>query len=340
MRILVTGCAGFIGSNLVDRLLLDGHEVIGFDNLSTGHLEFLEQARSSAQFQFLTGDILQLDQLRPAMLGVELVFHLAANADVRHGTDDPTRDLEQNTLGTFNVLETMRATGVHRIAFSSSGAVYGEPDVFPTPEDAPFPVQTSLYGASKLACEALISAYSAGYGFAGTIFRFVSILGRRYQHGHVIDFYRSLLADPTAITVLGDGMQRKSYLDVDDCIRAVTRLTFETVEGVEIYNLGNSEHCTVDESLNWITAELGLNPRRAYAGGRRGWVGDSPFVFLDTSRAQAQGWGPKVSVREAVLRTVAFLEKNHWLLERSGRVAIPSGSERPDSRSLHAREAQ
>lgn len=309
----MTGCAGFIGSNLVDRLLADGNEVVGFDNFSSGRMEFLQKANSSPEFKLVRGDVLDRNQLQSSMEASEIVIHMAANADVRFGLNDPNRDLEQNTLGTFNVLEAMRANGVSRIAFASSGAVYGEPAVFPTPEDAPFPVQTSLYGASKLACEGLISAYCEGYGMSGYIFRFVSILGERYSHGHVFDFYTSLLANPDEIHVLGDGQQRKSYLYVQDCIDAILLVMRKETARVSIYNLGNLTHCTVDDSLDWITEQLGLRPERQYAGGERGWIGDSPFVYLDTNRAQSLGWRPKLSMREAVLRTLAYLSENQQL---------------------------
>src|SRR4051794_38528638 len=218
MQAFVTGAAGFIASNLVDRLLADGHTVVGFDNLSTGFERFLEPARASQLFRFVQGDLLDTSALNAAARGADMVFHLAANADVRFGTEHPRKDLEQNTIATFNVLEAMRANAIKRIAFSSTGSVYGEAKVIPTPEDAPFPLQTSLYGASKLAGEGLIAAYGEGYGFEGCIFRFVSILGERYSHGHVFDFYKSLRDDPTKLRVLGNGKQRKSYLYIGDCV--------------------------------------------------------------------------------------------------------------------------
>ena len=198
VKAFVTGAAGFIGSNLVDRLLAAGHEVTGFDNFSTGFLRFLEGAQANPRFRLMEGDLLDLDAVKRAMTGADFVFHLAANADVRFGPDHPRRDLEQNTIVTWNVLEAMRAAGVRRIAFASTGSVYGEPEIFPTPETAPFPVQTSLYGASKLAAEGMIAAYATAFGFQAYIFRFVSILGERYTHGHVLDFYRQLLEHPGA----------------------------------------------------------------------------------------------------------------------------------------------
>jgi UDP-glucose 4-epimerase len=210
----------------------------------------------------------------------------------------------------------MRANGVKRIAFSSTGSVYGEPSVFPTPEDAPFPVQTSLYGASKVAGEGLIQAYCAGFGFQGFIFRFVSILGERYSHGHVFDFYRKLRADPGRIEVLGNGKQRKSYLYVQDCIDAVLRVIERAAEPVQVYNLGTDGFCTVDDSLGWICEHLGVRPERAYTGGERGWVGDSPFIFLDTAKVRRLGWRPRLGIREGVLRTLDYLRANPWLLDQ------------------------
>jgi UDP-glucose 4-epimerase len=314
----VTGCAGFIGSNLVDRLLQDGHEVVGYDSFVTGQPEFLTEARRSPRFTLVQGDTLDLDSLARAMRGAACVFHLAANADVRHGTEHPRRDLDQNAVATFNVLEAMRATGVRRLAFASTGSIYGEPTVFPTPEDAPFPVQTSLYGASKLAAEGLIQAYCEGFGFQGYIFRFVSILGERYTHGHVFDFYRQLRADPSRLRVLGNGKQRKSYLYVQDCIDAMLLAMARSGQTINILNLGADEYCEVDDSIGWICEHLGMSPERVYAGGARGWIGDSPFIFLDCSRMRALGWKPSLSIREGLIRTLHYLERNPWLMDRRG----------------------
>ena len=250
-----------------------------------------------------------------SLAGHDIVFHLAANADLRFGTEHPRRDLEQNTVATFNVLEAMRATGGRRIAFASTGSIYGEPDVFPTPETCPFPVQTSLYGASKLAGEGLIAAYCAGFGFQGYVFRFVSILGERYSHGHVFDFYRKLRANPSEIEVLGDGRQRKSYLYVQDCLDAMLTVLREAREPFNVYNLGTDHYCSVDDSLDWICAYLGVQPRRRYTGGERGWIGDSPFIFLDTSRVRALGWEATLTIRQAVERTLEYLQSEAWLLE-------------------------
>ena len=209
----------------------------------------------------------------------------------------------------------MRANGIKRIAFSSTGSIYGEPAVFPTPENAPFPVQTSLYGASKLAGEGLIQAYCEGFGFRGCIFRFVSILGERYSHGHVFDFYGSLRENPDVLQVLGNGRQRKSYLYVQDCLDAMLLAIERTTDPVGIYNLGTDEFCEVSESIGWITGHLGLSPKLEYTGGERGWIGDSPFIFLDCRRIRSLGWAPRLTIREGVLRTLDYLQGNSWLFE-------------------------
>ena len=315
MKAFVTGGAGFIGSNLVDRLLARGDEVVAYDNFSTGRREFLRDALSNPRFKLVEGDLLDGDAVSAAMGGADFVFHLAANADVRFGTEHPQRDLEQNTIATFRVLEAMRANGIKRIAFSSTGSIYGEPTVFPTPEDGPFPVQTSLYGASKLACEGLLSAYAEGFGFSSWIFRFVSILGERYTHGHVFDFYKRLRSDPDALHVLGNGKQRKSYLYVQDCIDAIFLATERAEAKTTILNLGTDEYCNVNDSIGWITGALGLSPKLTYAGGERGWIGDSPFIFLDCARMRRLGWAPKLSIQQGILRTLDYLRANPWVLE-------------------------
>lgn len=315
MKVFVTGAAGFIASNLVDRLLADGQEVVGYDNFSTGQEHFIEGALRSPRFHLHRQDLLNREALVRAMEGAELVVHLAANADVRFGLQHPTKDLEQNTIATSNVLEAMRATGVRRIAFASTGSVYGEASIIPTPEDSSFPVQTSLYAASKLAAEALIEAYCEGFGFQGFIFRFVSILGERYSHGHVVDFYRQLLAHPGELNVLGNGLQRKSYLYVQDCMDAMLLAIEKASNPVNILNLGTDEYCGVNDSIRWICEHLELTPKIHYGGGDRGWIGDNPFIFLDCSRMRALGWTPKLTIREGIVRTLTYLQNNRFLLD-------------------------
>jgi UDP-glucose 4-epimerase len=287
MRCVVTGAAGFIGSNLVDRLLEAEHEVIGVDNLSTGHRRFLERALAHPGFTFRELDLFDPSALDGLLGGADHVFHLAANADVRDGLEHPRRDLEQNTIVTWNVLEAMRRALVKRITFTSTGSVYGEATVIPTPELCPFPVQTSLYGASKLAAEGLISAYAEGYGMQATLLRLVSVLGERYTHGHVFDFVAAILH-----------LARR-----------------ERSSPVEIYNVGTDEYVSVDQSLEVICDELSVKPRRTYAGGDRGWVGDNPFIFLDCSKLRATRWSPRVSIRDGVRLTVRFLLQHPWVFD-------------------------
>ena len=320
-NIFVTGAAGFIGSNLVEVLLSRGRRVVGWDNFSTGQAEFLQVAEKQSGFQLRRGDNLDLPALTSAMAGCDTVIHLAANADVRFGLEHPKRDLEQNTLATFNVLEAMRANAIKRIAFASTGSIYGEASVVPTPEDAPFPIQTSLYGASKLAGEGLIESYCEGFGFEGYVFRFVSILGERYTHGHVFDFYHQLLEHPDYLKVLGDGAQRKSYLYVQDCVDAMLHVidlgtASQARHRVEVYNLGTNQYVQVNESIRLICGRLGLKPRLEYSGGTRGWVGDNPFIFLDTTKIRAVGWKPKLTIEEGINKTLQWLQENREALAR------------------------
>ncbi len=318
----VTGAAGFIGSNLVDRLLADGVTVTGWDNLSTGQERFLEGALKQPRFRLVRGDNLDLPALTAAMKGADFVFHLAANADIKDGWSHPRKDLEQNTIATFNVLEAMRANGVRRIAFSSTGSVYGEALVTPdrpTPETDAFPVQTSLYAASKTAGEGLISSYGEGGQLdEAYIFRFVSILGERYTHGHVFDFYQQLVAHPDHLRVLGNGRQRKSYLYVQDCIDALLHVTRhhtarDAKHRTQVYNLGTPEYVEVNQSIGYICAALGLKPRLDYTGGDRGWIGDNPFIFLDTKKISATGWKPALTIEQGIMRTLRWLQANRWV---------------------------
>ncbi|OGT57973.1 MAG: nucleoside-diphosphate sugar epimerase [Gammaproteobacteria bacterium RIFCSPHIGHO2_12_FULL_43_28] len=316
MKYFVTGCAGFIGSNMVDRLLQQHHEVVGIDNFSTGLQNFLDKANESADFTLVTGDLLDRDLVTKSMTGADIVLHLAANADVRFGVEHPHKDLEQNTIATFNVLEAMRANQIKRIAFASTGSIYGEANIIPTPETAPFPVQTSLYGASKLAAEGLIQAYCEGFDFEAHIFRFVSILGERYTHGHVFDFYKQLLQDPEKLFVLGNGKQRKSYLYIQDCIDAIFFALQHAKEKVNIFNLGTDEYCEVNNSIGWICDYLNVTPDKTYSGGERGWIGDNPFIFLDCSKIRKLGWQPKLTIRDGVTQTIKYLHENPWVLEQ------------------------
>ncbi|MCC6276287.1 MAG: NAD-dependent epimerase/dehydratase family protein [Oligoflexia bacterium] len=318
MKVLITGVAGFIGSHLADHYLAQGVQVAGIDNFSTGQSEFLVGANKNPGFKLFQSDLFNytntekiLKEFKP-----DAVVHLAANADVRFGLNHPRKDLEQGTICTFNILEASRQAGVKQFAYSSTGSVYGEPTVFPTPESCSFPIQTSLYAASKLAGEALIQSYAEGYGIKGYIFRFVSILGERYTHGHIFDFAKKIKANSKSIEVLGDGNQQKAYLYVGDCIRAIDHIMKTQNEKINIFNLGPDEYLTVNQSLDVICKTMNVQPTRDYTGGKRGWIGDSPFIFLDCTKLKKTGWKATRTIRESVEITLKYLLENSWLLER------------------------
>ena len=316
MRCLVTGASGFIGSNLTDQLLSHGHNVIGYDNFSTGRREFLDNALAKGNFQLVEGDILDKPHLASALDDCDIVYHMAANADIRGGIRDTRVDLEQNTLGTHSVLEAMREVGCRHIAFASSSAVYGNASIVPTPENLPMPVQISLYGASKLAGEGLVSAYCEAFDFHAQIFRFVSVLGERYTHGHVFDFVKQLRSDNSTLTILGNGLQRKSYMDVRDCVSGIMMAVDKAAGRCEVYNLGPNYYVSVNQSVDWICSRMQVTPKKIYSGGDRGWIGDSPFVWLDPTKIMAMGWEPKVSIESAITSTVDWLIANLWAMDR------------------------
>lgn len=310
MRILVTGAAGFIASNLIPRLLARGDEVFGADNFFLGKHAYVDPLRGRAGFHFHELDLLDLasvqslfEQARP-----DLVWHLAANSDISFGTKYTDFDLKGGTLVTYNVLETMRRTGVKNIIFSSSGAVYGEPSVMPTPEDyGPiFPI--SLYAASKVACESLITAYVHNYDLRCWIFRFGNIVGPNPTHGVIHDFVLRLRDNPRELQVLGDGTQAKPYVYVEDCLDGIEFGYRHAAESVNCYNLAVDDQTSVTEIAGWTIDAMGIDRSAIevkYSGGSRGWRGDVPQVKLDTRRMTALGWKPRLSSREAVRRTIA-----------------------------------
>ena len=314
MNILVTGGAGFIGSNLVEQLVLAGENVLVIDDFSTGRTEFLAHLQSFTNLAISRADLRSMSTLDSLMPGIDVVIHLAANADVRWGWEHPRRDIEQNLLVTHNVLESMRQHKVRRLIFSSTGSVYGNSTQVPSPEEVASSGQTSLYGASKLAAEAFISAYAEAGFIEATVFRFVSILGPRYSHGHVFDFVNQLLKDSSRLKVLGDGYQRKSYLHVSDCIQAIIR-RLTTTTSFEVLNLGTSEYCTVRDSISWITSEMSVAPYCTFTGGSRGWIGDNPFILLDTQQVLRTGWSPTKSIEQSVRETTRWLLGNDWVFE-------------------------
>jgi UDP-glucose 4-epimerase len=311
-NVFVTGGAGFIGSHLVDALLARGAFVVVYDDFRTGQVEFLPS--HSLKLRAIRGDVLDLPALKSAAAGCDFIFHFQANADVRGGKDNPRVDLEQNTIATWNALEAARVNGVKGFAFASSAAVYGEPEIFPTPENCA-PLQTSLYGASKVAGEAMIEAYCEYYDMRSFSYRFVSWIGERYTHGIVFDILKKLQRDPKRLSLLGDGTQKKSYLYVKDGVSGVMLGIDHATAQKNIFNLGHDYFITVLEVVKIILDELGAGDvKLEFAGGQRGWLGDSPLVQLDTTKIKSLGWQPQTSIEEGIRRTVRYLKANPQLL--------------------------
>ena len=311
---VVTGCCGFIGSHVTEFLVQKGYHVVGIDNLSTGNLRFLNKINKK-KFKFYKIDLLK-NKLDKCFINAQIVFHFAANADVRFGLSQRDKDIRQNIIVTHKILEQMVKYKIKKIIFSSTGSIYGEAKEIPTKENTSFPIQTSLYGASKLSAEGLISAYSEANYLKSYIFRFVSILGHRYSHGHVYDFLNQLTSNPRELYILGNGYQKKSYLHVSDCVNGMWFSIRKFKNKVNIINLGTSEYITVKESVKIICNKLGLKPKLKYSGGKRGWVGDNPFIFLDTKKANSAGWKPKYTIEKSIQNTVDYLLENKWILKK------------------------
>ncbi len=315
MRAFVTGAAGFIGGHIVETLIKRGHHVIGYDNFSTGFRRHLEPYENTGKLKVVEADILDGPCLIEHMKDVDIVFHLAANADVRGGAGNTAIDLEINVIGSHRVLEAARLNDVKDFVFTSSATVYGEPDQFPTPETYPG-IQTSVYGASKLGAEAYIQAYSEYYGMRSFIFRFVSWIGERYSHGVIFDFINKLRKSPKELEILGDGRQEKSYLHVEDGVAGVFCALDNAKDIKNLFNLGHTEIMNVTDLADIICDEMGLeNVNYKFTGGARGWLGDSPLVQLDITRIKELGFEPKISIEQGVRRTVRYLLENRWLLD-------------------------
>lgn len=309
MKILLTGAAGFIATNLIPRLLAEGHEVHGVDNFFLGKREYIERWSGEPGFVFHEMDLLEREVVVKLFHAIrpERVWHLAANSDISFGTKYTDFDLKGGTLVTYHVLEGMRLAGTREILFSSSGAVYGEPTVMPTPEDyGPlFPI--SLYAASKLACESLITAFAHNYGLRCWMFRFGNIVGPFPTHGVIYDFVLRLQKDPSRLDMLGDGTQSKPYVHVEDCLDGMMFGQQHASEAVNCYNLAVTDHTSVNQIAEWTLAAMGLDPRSVpivRSGGSRGWRGDVPQVRLDTRRMTALGWRARMSSDEAVRRSI------------------------------------
>ena len=311
--ILVTGGAGFIGSHLVERLLLD-NEVTVLDNFSSGRIEFLEPYRDIPDFHLLTGDLMNPKILDNAVSGKDFIFHLAANPDVKRGSEDTHVHLEQNVLATYNLLEAMRKNDVRQMAFTSTSTVYGEAAQVPTPEDYGPLLPISLYGASKLSCEALISSYCHTFQMQSWIYRFANIVGERGTHGVLVDFIRKLRENSGKLEILGSGKQRKSYLEVKDCIRAMIHAVEHSSGEVNVFNIGSEDSVDVTEIADIVVGQMGLDGvEYNYTGGidGRGWRGDVKLMLLSIEKIKMLGWSPELgSARALEVAVKALLKEN------------------------------
>jgi UDP-glucose 4-epimerase len=306
---LVTGGCGFIGSHLVDRLMKMG-SVIVYDNLSSGKKAYIAGHIGKKNFKFIKADLLNKAMLIKPMRQADIVFHMAANPEIRIGQTKPEVDFQQGVVATYNVLEAMRVAGVKKIIFSSSSTVFGEPAIRPTSEDYTPMQPISVYGASKMACEGLISAFCHMFGMRAWIFRFANIVGSRGTHGILVDFLDKLKKDRRQLEVLGNGRQRKSYLLVQDCVDGMLFALKHAKQRVNIFNLGTDDDIVISEIAKIVLEEAGLgNTKIRYTGGSRGWHGDVPLMLLDTTKLKELGWNVKYDSRCAVRRAVSALIK-------------------------------
>lgn len=300
-RCFLTGGAGFIGSHLADRLLAEEKTVTVYDNLSSGRREWIEPNIGQPKFTFIEADLLDAPNLKEAMAGHNLVIHLAANTDIPGGNEDVRLDLENCTIATHNVLEAMRATGIRRLLFASTSAVYGEAPVIPTSEQIGPLLPISLYGAAKLACETLISAYCHIFNMQAWMFRFGNVVGGRMGHGVIYDFIQKLKRNSEELEILGDGQQEKPFFLVEDCIEGMFGAFCNSEAWCDVFNLGCSSSSKISRVAEIVAEEMGLSGARfRYTGGRRGWVGDVPQVGLDVSKMKKLGWQARHTSDEAV----------------------------------------
>ncbi len=308
-RALVTGGAGFIGSHLIDKLCEGGFDVVALDNLSSGRIENLRRWMNSPYFTFVKADLLDINEaILNVIRGCDIIFHLAANPEVRVGLTSPRVHYELNVATTFNLLECIRRVeGLRMMIFTSSSTVYGEPSIIPTPEDAPLkPI--SIYGASKMASEALIMSYAYTYGFNAIIYRLANVVGPRSRHGVLYDFIKKLLEDSEKLEILGNGMQRKSYVYIDDCIEAMLFCMNKSQEGVNVYNIGSEDQVSVREIADIVCEEMKIeNVKYFFTGGvngGRGWVGDVKNMLLSIERIKKLGWSPRLNSKQAVREAI------------------------------------
>jgi UDP-glucose 4-epimerase len=317
---LITGVCGFIGSNLAAKLLAAGNRVIGVNKATERNAKVLEQIKKNPNFTFYEIDLAFFYMLDSIVeTNIDTIFHLAANADVRFSHVYPEKDLNDGIIATYNLLRWAKDREIKQIAYSSTSALYGDPSVIPTPENY-FPTQTSFYGASKLAGEAMLQAHCAAYDTRVWIFRFASITGPGYSHGFIYNFYRELLKNPNELYVHGGKEQQKTYLDVDDCINAMLTIVDKAKDKVNTFNLGNSETIGLPDSIPIITNHMGLNPKIVWSGNEVGWIGDSKINNLDTTKLESLGWKPNYNIHQTIKRTLNWLDDNQWILSLRGEI--------------------
>lgn len=313
--VMVTGCAGFIGSHLTDALLRGGNKVVGVDNLSAGKREFMQEATASNNFTFKQHDLF-LDDINDVMKGVDVVFHMAANPDVRQGPKNTRTHFDQNITVTFKMLEAMRDNGAKGICFPSTSTVYGEADIIPTPENFGPLLPISIYGASKLSCEALIASYAHTFDMEAVIYRFANVVGSRSTHNVLHDFIRKLREDPTRLEILGaDPGTNKSYVHVSDCISAMVRSAQAAASPVDVFNIGSEDRLNVRGIADIVVQEMGLkNVRYDWTGGvrgGRGWVGDVKEMLLGVEKLKSIGWKPSMGSADSIRRAVKEILASH-----------------------------
>lgn len=310
---LVTGACGFIGSNLSLRLLGQGHKVIGLDRIEPRHLKIKEELEQFDNFKLYDIDLV-IDNLNQIAEDIDMVFHLAANADVRFSSMYPEKDLNDGIIATYNVLNWMRKRDIKKIAYSSTTASYGDPNIIPTPETYA-PIQTSFYGASKLAGEGLVQAHCASYDCQSWIYRFASITGPRYSHGYIYNFYSKLKENPNELYIHGGKDQLKTYLDVEDCVSAMLLIVEKATDVVNIFNIGHFETIKLTESIPVITDHMNINPELVWSGNEVGWIGDSKINMVDITKLSDLGWKPNYSIKHSIVRTLNWLDQNPWVLD-------------------------
>lgn len=316
MKVFVTGGAGFIGSHFCERLLNAGDEVIAFDNLVLGKRELIQPLEKNPRFKFIEADLVDLDRVKKEMAGVDLVIHLAANSDISQGAARTDVDMQNGTIATYNVLEAMRVNGLKKLIFASTSAIYGEASIKPTPENyGPlFPI--SFYGASKLACEAMVSAFSHNCGIQAWVYRFANIVGSHATHGAIHDFTARLLKNPSKLEVLGNGTQRKSYLHVNDCIEGILFGFEKSKEDFQCFNLaslGVSNVRFIAEEVGRAVSKMtGVDAQIVFGEGDRGWVGDVPYTHLDGSLLEGLGWKAKLESDQAVRAAIGEVVAEQW----------------------------